>query len=90
MKLMKAWKRRRNWTTDSAEEKEEETEDAPLETSEFDAYLVESQNLRGNALTVGNYLMDAFRDMQKRHPVIGDPPIRSPAAITSVLGFCAR
>ena len=35
----------------SEEEKEEETEDAPLETSEFDAYLVESQNLRALALS---------------------------------------
>jgi 4-aminobutyrate aminotransferase-like enzyme/Ser/Thr protein kinase RdoA (MazF antagonist) len=34
--------------------------------------VIESQDLRGNALTIGNYLMDAFRDMQKRYAVIGD------------------
>ena len=34
--------------------------------------VIESQDLRGNALAMGNYLMDAFRDMQKRHEVIGD------------------
>ncbi|WP_029057251.1 aminotransferase class III-fold pyridoxal phosphate-dependent enzyme [Stappia stellulata] len=34
--------------------------------------VIESENLRGNALTIGNYLMDAFRDMQTRHAVIGD------------------
>jgi len=34
--------------------------------------VIESQDLRGNALTMGNYLMDAFRDMQTRHEVIGD------------------
>ena len=34
--------------------------------------VIESQNLRGNALTIGNYLMDAFRTMQTRYDVIGD------------------
>ncbi|KNY17359.1 hypothetical protein AKG11_08950 [Shinella sp. SUS2] len=34
--------------------------------------VIESQNLRGNALTIGNYLMDAFRAMQTRYDVIGD------------------
>jgi 4-aminobutyrate aminotransferase-like enzyme len=34
--------------------------------------VIEGQDLRGNALAMGNYLMDAFRDMQKRYAVIGD------------------
>jgi 4-aminobutyrate aminotransferase-like enzyme/Ser/Thr protein kinase RdoA (MazF antagonist) len=34
--------------------------------------VIEGQDLRGNALAIGNYLMDAFRDMQMRHEVIGD------------------
>lgn len=34
--------------------------------------VIESQDLRGNALAIGNHLMDAFRDMQTRHEVIGD------------------
>ncbi|HVK90597.1 MAG TPA: aminotransferase class III-fold pyridoxal phosphate-dependent enzyme, partial [Mycoplana sp.] len=34
--------------------------------------VIERQGLRGNALTIGNYLIDAFRDMQKRYEVIGD------------------
>ncbi|UDF30716.1 UNVERIFIED_ORG: aminotransferase class III-fold pyridoxal phosphate-dependent enzyme [Roseateles sp. XES5] len=34
--------------------------------------VIESQDLRGNALAIGAYLMDAFRDMQTRHAVIGD------------------
>lgn len=34
--------------------------------------VIEGQDLRGNALAVGNYLMDAFRDMQKRYQAIGD------------------
>jgi 4-aminobutyrate aminotransferase-like enzyme/Ser/Thr protein kinase RdoA (MazF antagonist) len=34
--------------------------------------VIESQDLRGNALTIGNYLMDAFRAMQTRYDVIGD------------------
>lgn len=34
--------------------------------------VIESQDLRGNALSIGNYLMDAFRAMQKRYEVIGD------------------
>lgn len=34
--------------------------------------VIESQNLRGNALTIGNYLMDSFREMQNRYEVIGD------------------
>ncbi len=34
--------------------------------------VIEGQDLRGNALAMGNYLMDAFRDMQKRYEVIGD------------------
>jgi 4-aminobutyrate aminotransferase-like enzyme/Ser/Thr protein kinase RdoA (MazF antagonist) len=34
--------------------------------------VIEGQNLRENALTTGNYLMDAFRDMQNRYAVIGD------------------
>jgi 4-aminobutyrate aminotransferase-like enzyme/Ser/Thr protein kinase RdoA (MazF antagonist) len=33
---------------------------------------IEKEDLRGNALAIGNHLMDAFRDMQKRHAVIGD------------------
>ena len=34
--------------------------------------VIESQDLRGNALATGNYLMDAFRDMQTRYEAIGD------------------
>ncbi|MBN9030317.1 MAG: aminotransferase class III-fold pyridoxal phosphate-dependent enzyme [Rhizobiales bacterium] len=34
--------------------------------------VIESQDLRSNALATGNYLMDAFRDMQKRYETIGD------------------
>ena len=34
--------------------------------------VIEGQDLRGNALAIGNHLMDAFRDMQTRHEVIGD------------------
>lgn len=34
--------------------------------------VIEGQDLRGNALTIGNYLMDAFREMQSRYEVIGD------------------
>jgi len=34
--------------------------------------VIEGQDLRGNALSVGNYLMDAFRDMQTRYQAIGD------------------
>lgn len=34
--------------------------------------VIEGQDLRGNALAIGNYLMDAFRDMQTRYQAIGD------------------
>lgn len=34
--------------------------------------VIEDEDLRGNALAIGTYLMDAFRDMQERHAVIGD------------------
>jgi 4-aminobutyrate aminotransferase-like enzyme/Ser/Thr protein kinase RdoA (MazF antagonist) len=34
--------------------------------------VIESQDLRANALAMGTYLMAAFRDMQTRHAVIGD------------------
>ena len=34
--------------------------------------VIEGQDLRGNALAIGTYLMDAFRAMQTRHEVIGD------------------
>ncbi|WVT72544.1 aminotransferase class III-fold pyridoxal phosphate-dependent enzyme [Sinorhizobium chiapasense] len=34
--------------------------------------VIEGQDLRGNALKIGNYLMDAFRAMQVRYEVIGD------------------
>ncbi|MBN9274638.1 MAG: aminotransferase class III-fold pyridoxal phosphate-dependent enzyme, partial [Mesorhizobium sp.] len=34
--------------------------------------VIEGEDLRGNALAIGTYLMDAFRDMQERHAVISD------------------
>ncbi len=34
--------------------------------------VIEGQDLRSNALAIGNYLMDAFRAMQARYDVIGD------------------
>src|SRR5690606_10069615 len=34
--------------------------------------VIEGQDLRGNALAIGTYLMDAFCAMQTRHEVIGD------------------
>lgn len=34
--------------------------------------VIESQNLRANALAIGNYLMASFRDMQNHYDVIGD------------------
>ncbi|ANH06809.1 aminotransferase class III-fold pyridoxal phosphate-dependent enzyme [Shinella sp. HZN7] len=34
--------------------------------------VIEGQDLRGNALAIGNHLMDAFRAMQARYDVIGD------------------
>ncbi|WOC15732.1 Acetylornithine/succinyldiaminopimelate aminotransferase [Pseudochrobactrum sp. MP213Fo] len=34
--------------------------------------VIEGQDLRSNALTIGYYLMDAFREMQTRYEVIGD------------------
>ena len=34
--------------------------------------VIEGEDLRGNALAIGNYLMDAFRAMQARYDVIGD------------------
>jgi 4-aminobutyrate aminotransferase-like enzyme len=34
--------------------------------------VIEQGNLRRNAIEIGNYLLDRFRDMQARHEVIGD------------------
>lgn len=34
--------------------------------------VIEGQDLRGNALNIGNYLMAGFREMQSRYEVIGD------------------
>ena len=34
--------------------------------------VIERDDLRGNALTIGNYLMDGFRAMQQRYDIIGD------------------
>ena len=34
--------------------------------------VIEGQDLRGNALNIGNYLLAGFREMQSRYEVIGD------------------
>ncbi|MFN3334655.1 MAG: aminotransferase class III-fold pyridoxal phosphate-dependent enzyme, partial [Caldilinea sp.] len=34
--------------------------------------VIERENLQANALDVGNYLMDGLRQLQARHPLIGD------------------
>ncbi|MFN3981356.1 MAG: aminotransferase class III-fold pyridoxal phosphate-dependent enzyme, partial [Caldilinea sp.] len=34
--------------------------------------VIERENLQANALDAGNYLMDGLRQLQARHPLIGD------------------